>query len=55
MFINFNVIETLTGLFSWGIIVYLAYRIYKKQTTKPKLWKVLIVLIVGLFSFSIKM
>lgn len=53
MFLNFNVIEMVMGLFSWGIIVYLAYRIYKKQTVNPKWWKILIVFIVGLFSFSI--
>jgi hypothetical protein len=31
----------------------LAYRIYKKQEEKPKKWKAFIVIIVGLFSFSI--
>ncbi|MFD1357003.1 hypothetical protein ACFQ4X_03755 [Fictibacillus halophilus] len=30
----------------------LAYRIYKKQDEKPKKWKAIIVIIVGLFSFS---
>jgi hypothetical protein len=34
------------------VIGVLAYRIYKKQEEKPKKWKVIIVIIVGLFSFS---
>lgn len=34
------------------LIGFLAYRIYKKQEEKPKKWKVFIVIIIGLFSFS---
>lgn len=34
------------------LIGFLAYRIYKKQEEKPKRWKVFIVIIIGLFSFS---
>lgn len=34
------------------VIGVLAYRSYKKQEEKPKKWKVFIVIIVGLFSFS---
>ncbi|MCH1624301.1 hypothetical protein [Fredinandcohnia quinoae] len=30
----------------------MAFRIYKKQTNKPKIWKTIIVIWVGLFSFS---
>jgi hypothetical protein len=48
-----NVIAILTGILAWGVIGFSAYQIYKKQTVKPKVWKILIVLFVGLFSFSI--
>jgi hypothetical protein len=34
------------------LIGFLAYRIYKKQEGKPMKWKVFIVIIIGLFSFS---
>lgn len=34
------------------VIVFLAYRIYKRQEEKPKKWKAFIVMIMGLFSFS---
>lgn len=37
------------------VIGVLAYRIYKKQEEKPKKWKAFIVIIIGLFSFSITM
>ncbi|WP_257391510.1 hypothetical protein [Cytobacillus gottheilii] len=36
----------------WGIIAYIAIRIYRKQTVKPKIWKIMIVLFAGLFTFS---
>ncbi|MBY6036596.1 hypothetical protein KUV80_08025 [Fictibacillus nanhaiensis] len=35
------------------LVSILAYRIYKKQDEKPKIWKVLLLLVAGLFSFSI--
>ncbi|MBS4201688.1 hypothetical protein KHA93_18965 [Bacillus sp. FJAT-49732] len=50
--ITFNVIAVLSGTVAWGVIALIAYRIYKKQIVKPKVWKILIVLFVGLFSFS---
>ncbi len=36
-----------------GIIAYFAHRTYKKQMVKPKKWKIFIVILAGLFSFSI--
>jgi len=36
----------------WLIIGLLALSIYKKRVNKPKLWKVIIVIYIGLFSFS---
>jgi hypothetical protein len=41
------------GLLTWGIVILLAIRIYKKQLIKPKVWKIVVALFAGLFSFSI--
>ncbi|AZB41762.1 hypothetical protein CEF21_05290 [Bacillus sp. FJAT-42376] len=35
-----------------GVIAFLVFRVYRKQEVKPKGWKILIVLIIGLISFS---
>jgi hypothetical protein len=50
---TFNAIAILTGILAWSVIVLYAYRILKKQTVKPNVWKILIVLFIGLFSISI--
>ena len=56
MEINFdftiNAVAIVSGIFAWGSIILLAYRVYKKQAVRPKVWKTLIVMFVGLFSFS---
>ncbi|MEH7245400.1 hypothetical protein V7114_01285 [Neobacillus niacini] len=49
---TFNAIAILMGILAWSVLGYLAYRIYQKQMRKPKIWKILIVLYIGLFSFS---
>ena len=49
-----NAIAIVTGVLAWGFIIFLVYRVYKKQTVRPKVWKILIIMFVGLFSFSIK-
>jgi len=48
-----NAVAIITGLLAWSSIIVLAYHVYKRQTLKPKVWIVLIVIVVGLFSFSI--
>ncbi|WP_214779298.1 hypothetical protein [Bacillus sp. ISL-45] len=40
---------------AWGAIFILARRIYRKQDVKPIIWKLAVVLFVGLFSFSINL
>lgn len=50
--VTFNFPVFLTGLLSWGVIGFLAYRFYKRQTVKPTIWKATLFLIVGLFSFT---
>ena len=48
-----NAVAIITGLLAWSSIIFLAYRVYKKQTVRPKVWKILIVMFVGVFSFSV--
>lgn len=50
---SINAIAVLIGILAWSVIGYFAYRIYYKQMEKPKVWKIIIVMIIGLFSFSI--
>lgn len=49
---NGNIVEISTTILAWIIIGIIAFRIYKKQLDKPNIWKMIIVIIVGLFSFS---
>lgn len=51
--VNWNIMEVVSSLLAWICIGIIVFRLYKKQPVKPKLWKVLIVLFVGLFSFSV--
>ena len=50
---NFNTISVLSGILGWGAIGFFAYRILKKKEIKPKGWKILVVIFVGIFSFTI--
>ncbi|WP_213367810.1 hypothetical protein [Mesobacillus boroniphilus] len=43
------------NLLAWGAIFILAWRIYSKQSIKPKIWKMTVVIFLGLFSFSINL
>lgn len=49
---SYNIIKTLMLILSWGVIFFFAYRIYKKQERMLKKWKILLVILGGLFSFS---
>ena len=53
--INYNIIEILTAILGWLVIVFFAYRIYQKQIVKPKVWKIPLIILVGLFSFSMNL
>ncbi|MFK9092681.1 hypothetical protein [Bacillus salipaludis] len=48
-----NQIGNIAGLLAWCAIGMLAYRFYKRQPEKSKIWKVIICMLVGLFSFSL--
>jgi hypothetical protein len=50
-----NAPETALNIIAWIIILLAIIMIYRKQELKPKLWKILIVVFVGLFSFSINL
>lgn len=43
------------SIMEWTLIGYLAYRVYRSLQTKPKGWKALFAILVGLFSFTINM
>ena len=49
---NNNVVEVIVTILAWCVIAWIAYRLYKGQSDKPEIWKVLVVILVGLFSFS---
>ncbi|WP_391119153.1 hypothetical protein [Psychrobacillus sp. L3] len=49
---NGNIVEIITISLAWLVIGIIAFRLYKKHSEKPELWKVIIVILVGLFSFS---
>lgn len=49
---NWDIVSTIISLLAYGLIVYFAYKQYRKQTLKPKVWKLIVVIFVGLFSFS---
>ncbi|MGG0642642.1 hypothetical protein ABE021_01685 [Sporosarcina gallistercoris] len=52
-YVSFNLLSVLSTIFAWGIIAYLAYRMYKKNPEQQVGWKAVIILIIGLVSFSI--
>lgn len=39
-------------ILSWAVIIIFSVRIYKKQAVKPKIWKAIVILWIGIFSFS---
>ncbi|MDP5276260.1 hypothetical protein [Chengkuizengella axinellae] len=48
-----NLISLLTTSIGWSMIAFLVFRTYKKSQHKPKVWKVIVITYVGLFSLSI--
>jgi hypothetical protein len=52
---SFNLITIVTVFLAWCVIGIITYRINKKQAVKPKVWKVFVSILVGIFSFSIDM
>ncbi|MBD8068593.1 hypothetical protein [Bacillus sp. PS06] len=48
---SYNLVSTITTLFSWAIILFL-FIIYYKKSEKPPVWKAIIILILGRFSFN---
>ncbi|WP_289137961.1 hypothetical protein [uncultured Brevibacillus sp.] len=52
---NYNIIEIITVILGWSVIVFFAYRIYQKQIVKLKVWKIPLIILVGLISFSINL
>ncbi|MCA1060158.1 hypothetical protein LCL96_14565 [Rossellomorea aquimaris] len=53
--VSFNIVAFIISIIEWTLIGYLAYRVYRRLRTKPKVWKVLFAILIGLFSFTINM
>jgi hypothetical protein len=51
-FLDFNLIGMVLQLLSWGLIAFLFFSIYRKGEEKPIIWKAIIIVLVGLFSFT---
>ncbi|WP_433746932.1 hypothetical protein [Falsibacillus pallidus] len=52
---NFNLPAVLFSLAAWGLIIFSAVFIYRRKEIKLKKWKIIFVMLIGLFSFSFKM
>ncbi|MBM7619892.1 hypothetical protein JOC95_001744 [Bacillus tianshenii] len=52
--IHLNGLEMIFVLLGWGIVFFFFYRIYKNQEKdiRPKLWKGILAIIIGLFAFT---
>jgi hypothetical protein len=49
---NNNVVEVSVTILAWCVIAWIAYHLYNRQADKPEIWKVLVVMLVGLLTFS---
>lgn len=47
-----GIVPIITNALAYAGIAYFAYKQYQKQELKPSVWKMIIVMLVGLFSFS---
>jgi hypothetical protein len=47
---SYHLVSTMTTVISWCIIAFLFLRYYK-QSEKPPIWKAIIIMLVGMFSF----
>lgn len=52
---SYQIVTFITLIIEWCTIGIFAYRMMKKQAVKPKIWKVLVCVLVGVFSFSINL
>lgn len=48
-----NIIDFILNVIAWVSIGLISFHIYKKKAIKLKIWKVIIVLFIGIFSFNI--
>ncbi|MEK4484221.1 hypothetical protein MHH81_01285 [Psychrobacillus sp. FSL H8-0484] len=47
-----NIVEIFTIVLAWITVGIIANRLYKNKLMKPELWKMIVVILIGLFSFS---
>ncbi|SER06244.1 hypothetical protein SAMN05216232_0132 [Virgibacillus subterraneus] len=48
-----NAITVTATILVWLVIIIIIYTKYKKLQEKPKLWKIILIVLIGMFSFSI--
>ncbi|WP_226669911.1 hypothetical protein [Metabacillus litoralis] len=56
-YFEWNLIQVMFMLLAWGFLAYGVWRIYQTQNIaeRPVLWKLIIAVLIGLFSFSINL
>ncbi|WP_059351762.1 hypothetical protein [Bacillus coahuilensis] len=50
---DFDLVSFIFTIFAWVAIGYIGFRIYRLQEQSPKIWKIVLVILIGIFSFSI--
>lgn len=55
LYFQIDVVEVMVNSLTWFLIVYFAYRIRKKKSLVIPMWKIMVVVIIGLFSFSLEL
>ena len=49
---SINIIELITTILAWIVIGWFTYMLYTKQEVRPTIWKVLLIIFMGFFTFS---
>jgi hypothetical protein len=52
---SFNGVSSLLTIAAWGLIIFLAYRLYRKYKKNVKAWRVAFIVIIGLLSMDFKL
>lgn len=54
---EWNIIQVVCTILAWGLLAFLGWRIYRSQHVdkQPQLWKIIIIVFIGIFSFSINL
>jgi hypothetical protein len=51
-----NIVDIFMAIIVWIVIAFITYKIYKKNKNKsPVLWKAIVIILVGIFSFTVNL